>query len=56
MRNYANYHLNQFQIDLMMQILDPKCTSMSQKLIDRVCFMALPFGKNDGGVMAIMPN
>ncbi len=56
MRNYANYHLNQFQIDLMMQILDPKCTSMSQKLIDRVCFMALPLGKNDGGVMAIMPN
>jgi hypothetical protein len=56
MRNYVNYHLNQFQIDLMMQILDPKCTSTSQKVIDRVCFMALSFGKNDEGVMAIMAN
>lgn len=38
MRNYVNYHLNQFQIDLMMQILDPKCTSTSQKLIDNSLF------------------
>lgn len=35
MRNYVDYH---FQIDPMMQILDPKCTSKSQKLIDDSLF------------------
>jgi hypothetical protein len=35
MRNYVDYH---FQIDLMMQILDPKCTSKSQKSIDDSLF------------------